>query len=231
MFYPLLRKINDNCSRLIEIFSNYFSPDVNGDLFNPEWKDYLSFPSAGWINFWSSFTDTSLKDFVLDIVDEVEKQTNPLHADNQAEFDSALTNLKTNTFIGSIDTIANDTMPELLQHLNGSTSTFIFYTSGVSTDLYTIPSSKIVLNMSWYAPFKQYGDMIISGFMWLFYLIMMFRHLPDILNGAGLHFEGHSNVDEPVIRNDFVLDDNGTVLKHSTSVRYRDHTDTINHRV
>lgn len=206
-------------------------PQYDESLIKPEWENYLKFPASGWINFWSSFTDVSLKDFVLDIVDEVEKQTNPLHEDNQAEFDSALTNLKTNTFIGSIDSIVNDTMPELLQHINGSTSTFVFYTAGVSTDLYSIPSSKIVLDMSWYAPFKQYGDMIISGFMWLFYLIMLFRHLPDILNGAGLHFEGHSNVDEPVVRDNFVVDDNGVVLKHSTTSRYSDHTVTQNHKV
>lgn len=206
-------------------------PQIDESKVKPEWEDYLKFPSAGWINFWSSFTNTSLEDFILNIYDKIEVQTNPLHEDNIVAFNAAVTNLKTNTFIGSIDSVANNTIPDLLQHLNGSSSVFVFNTAGVTTDLFTIPSGTIVLDMSWYAPFKRYGDMVISGFMWIFYLIMLFRHLPDLLSGSGLHFENPSNVDEPNVRENFVIDDNGVVLKHSTTSRYSGHTVTQNHDV
>lgn len=223
MFYPLLTKINDNCYRLIEIFSNYFSPDFNGDLFNPEWKDYLSFPSAGWINFWSSFTDTSLKDFVLDIVDEVEKQTNPLHEDNQAEFDLIINQIKDDTFIGSFYILFDDTLPLILSYMKGSQVLFTFKTAGVSTDIFNIPPKTISLDMSWYLPFKSYGDMVISGFMWLGYIWLLVKRSPDIIHGVGLITEHYMAPDEPdfTTHENIVVDDNGQVKSYSTVTKYK----------
>lgn len=41
-----------------------------------------------------------------------------------------------------------------------------------------------ILDLSWYAVYKPYGDKIISAFMWLFFIWRMFIKLPGIINGA-----------------------------------------------
>ena len=42
------------------------------------------------------------------------------------------------------------------------------------------------LDLSWYTPYKQTVDNIISGFLWLALLWNIFRHAPGIISGAGL---------------------------------------------
>lgn len=43
----------------------------------------------------------------------------------------------------------------------------------------------IVLDFSWYAPFKTYGDLIITGFVYAFFLWRLFINLPNIIHGLG----------------------------------------------
>ena len=42
------------------------------------------------------------------------------------------------------------------------------------------------LDLSWYTPYKQDVDRLISGFMWLFFLWSVYRHAPGIISGVGL---------------------------------------------
>ena len=42
-----------------------------------------------------------------------------------------------------------------------------------------------VLDFSWYAPFKTYGDLIITGFVYAFFLWRIFINLPNIIQGLG----------------------------------------------
>lgn len=48
----------------------------------------------------------------------------------------------------------------------------------------------VVLDLSWYAPYKTYGDLIITGFVYLMFLWRLFCHVPDILNGSGSLSDG-----------------------------------------
>ena len=43
----------------------------------------------------------------------------------------------------------------------------------------------IVLDFSWYAPYKTYGDLIITGFVYAFFLWRLFINLPNITHGLG----------------------------------------------
>ena len=43
-----------------------------------------------------------------------------------------------------------------------------------------------MLDLSWYTPYKQTVDQLVSGFLWLFFLWALFRHVPAIFSGAGL---------------------------------------------
>lgn len=41
-----------------------------------------------------------------------------------------------------------------------------------------------VINLSWYAPYKAYGDLIITGFAYLFFIWRIYKNLPSILSGV-----------------------------------------------
>lgn len=57
------------------------------------------------------------------------------------------------------------------------------------------------LDMSWYEPYKEDVDNIISGFMWLAFLWLVFKRAADIINGAGMvsdyEFYGSHPIDQP----------------------------------
>ncbi len=42
----------------------------------------------------------------------------------------------------------------------------------------------VVMDLSWYAPYKQYGDTIIAGFVYVFFIWRIFINLPNIISGA-----------------------------------------------
>lgn len=54
----------------------------------------------------------------------------------------------------------------------------------------TLPENKwyngqiVVMDLSWYAPYKQYGDLIISAFIYVFFLWRIFINLPSIISGG-----------------------------------------------
>lgn len=50
-----------------------------------------------------------------------------------------------------------------------------------------------MFDLSWYTPYKETVDHIISGFLWLGFLWALFRHAPGIISGAGL---AHSRMDD-----------------------------------
>lgn len=43
-----------------------------------------------------------------------------------------------------------------------------------------------VLDLSWYLGFKPYVDTFLSAFLWLGYLWLLYKRIPDIINGAGM---------------------------------------------
>lgn len=42
-----------------------------------------------------------------------------------------------------------------------------------------------VMDLSWYAPYKAQGDLIISAFIYVFFLWRIFINLPNIISGVG----------------------------------------------
>lgn len=41
-----------------------------------------------------------------------------------------------------------------------------------------------VIDLSWYAPYKRYGDQVIGGMIWVFFIWRVFVHLPGIISGV-----------------------------------------------
>ena len=54
--------------------------------------------------------------------------------------------------------------------------------SGVKSKYY-YGDTLVVLDMSWYAPYKPYVDVILSAMMWAFFLWRLFVHTPGIISG------------------------------------------------
>ena len=50
-----------------------------------------------------------------------------------------------------------------------------------------------IIDMSWYAPFKNYGDLVITGFAYLFFVWRLFITLPNTINAVGGSSSGALN--------------------------------------
>ena len=59
------------------------------------------------------------------------------------------------------------------------------FTMELGATKYTNAQSFTILDFSWYLKFKPYGDLIITGFVYAFFLWRLFISLPNIINGAG----------------------------------------------
>lgn len=54
----------------------------------------------------------------------------------------------------------------------------------------------VVIDLSWYAPFKNYGDIVITGFCYVFFIWRLFCRLPNILHGLGSSGDVLSDIKE-----------------------------------
>lgn len=50
------------------------------------------------------------------------------------------------------------------------------------------------INLSWYAPYKSEVDQILSGFMYLGYLWLLFKRLPSIIRGGAMASSDYDQV-------------------------------------
>ena len=41
-----------------------------------------------------------------------------------------------------------------------------------------------ILDVSWYARYKDYGDMVVSAILWVTYLYSLWKQLPGVISGA-----------------------------------------------
>ena len=58
-------------------------------------------------------------------------------------------------------------------------------------DIYGTVKKVTIIDLSWYAPFKSYGDMVMSGLMYAFFTWRVFVRLPGII-------AGHSGVSDMI---------------------------------
>lgn len=49
---------------------------------------------------------------------------------------------------------------------------------------YTEAGEYVILDLSWYAPFKVYGDLVLTGFIYLFFIWRLFVAIPGIITGT-----------------------------------------------
>ncbi len=217
---------------LVDNFDIYFwwNPDDwnLSETDNLAIEEYMSNAPKGWINFWNTFNNKSLKDVLIDVHNSIENSANPLSDDNKVEFDKVMSAIKNDTFIGSFNQIKDDFLPQILNSLKGQSATYTFKTASAQNSYVSIPEHTIILDMSWYLPFKPYGDMVLSGFMWLSFLWLLFKRFPAIIHGEGMITESLLNLDERdgepyeniTQKETITVDDNGVVTSHYTTQHY-----------
>jgi hypothetical protein len=82
-------------------------------------------------------------------------------------------------FIDSIITSINS-LKDIINNLGNAPA----ITLNLGATKYTSAMNIKVIDMSFYAPFKNYGDLIITGFFYVFYLWRLFVNISNILNGV-----------------------------------------------
>ena len=196
-------------SNFQKALASYFGFDLTLDI-----NGYNTDPSKA---FSFSIKET-FKEVLLDVYKTIDNTINPRSEDNAEAFDAALTNVKDNTFIGSayevVDTVPNDIKNALT---TDSSPVLTFKTAGVSNSYYSIPAKSYSVDFSWYAPFKGVGDTVVSCFMYLGFLFVFFKRLPEILHGSGILYVGSVDFNENNLEDYFKNENLGNFVKNSTN--------------
>ena len=87
-------------------------------------------------------------------------------------------------FIDSIKLTINDMTSIVTNEENAP----VFYVS-VLKNKWGIEGQVKVIDLSFYAPYKEYGDTIICCFVYAFFFWRTYLHLADIINGTGGQIE------------------------------------------
>ena len=83
-------------------------------------------------------------------------------------------------FVDSIK-FAINSVKDILNNLGNAPK----ITLNLKATKYTEAQKAIVFDLSWYAPYKTYGDLVITGFIYLMFIWRLFVNLPNIINGVG----------------------------------------------
>ena len=82
-------------------------------------------------------------------------------------------------FIDSVSTAINS-LKDIINNLGNAPS----ITVNLGATKYTNEMNMKVIDFSFYKPFKNYGDLIITGFFYVCYLWRLFVNISNILNGV-----------------------------------------------
>ena len=80
-------------------------------------------------------------------------------------------------FINSIK-LAVDDIQQMIENIeNGSAK----LTVGIDSEYYK--GEATILDLSWYSKFKDYGDLVFTGFAYVLFIWRMYKAVPNILSG------------------------------------------------
>lgn len=82
-----------------------------------------------------------------------------------------------------IDTIKNSVV-DVEDVLEGATEAPTL-TVHVNKSSYTKEQDLKILDLSWYVKYKEYGDMILTGFIYAFFIWRIYISIPRIISGSG----------------------------------------------
>lgn len=184
-----LSQLRDFIKQLRDLY--YPDPMIAGDsTFKYDIK-------VGWYNFWRTFRYKKFDEILIDVHQQIEDTVNPLSSNNSEAFNTSINNIKENTFIGSANEMVT-TFPEQLKSAltKDSSPVLQFSTSGVKNSYFSLPAKTYSIDFSWWAPFKGTADTLISAFMYLGFLIIFFKRLPEIIHGSGIARDNYNDFQE-----------------------------------
>lgn len=170
------------------LVSNYFPP-------SPQFIQ-----SSQWYHFWDTFReksfDTVIKDTLLDVHNQIEDLTNPMSENNKAEYDANIDKIKTDTVIGSAYDI-KDGISNLYNNVANANSTAVISVNTLPVSFFGIsfPAHSINIDLSWFSPYRDFTLSLWRFIIWVGYIYLLFKRLPDIINGAGMVSEGKADFD------------------------------------
>lgn len=89
------------------------------------------------------------------------------------------------TFIDSIKT-AIDSIQNMIENINEAPKFKIH----INNNKFFAEGDYTILDLSWYAPYKNYGDLVLTGFIYGAFFWNLFIHTGDIIRGSGFVFGG-----------------------------------------
>lgn len=72
---------------------------------------------------------------------------------------------------------------EIQDMLNNMGNSPVLESSNIESKYYN--GKLTIIDMSWYAPFKPYGDVVITCFVYILFIWRLFVSVPNIVNGSG----------------------------------------------
>lgn len=195
-FHSILVTMNGHLYKISAYFyslSELYYPDTS---LNTD-KDFRFDIKLGWHNFWKSFREKKFDEILIDVHQQIEDKVNPLSPNNSEAFDSSINNIKDNTFIGSANEMVTTFPEQLKSSLSKDSSPVLqFKTVAVKNSYFSLPAKTYSIDFSFWAPFKGTADALISAFMYLGFLIILFKRLPEILHGAGVVRDNYNDFQE-----------------------------------
>lgn len=160
---------------------------------------------------------------------------------NKPQFDALVTSFKSDTAVGSMITLKDSvkTMFDGVASAEPKASINVD-TLAVNFCGMKIPSYTIKIDFSWYERIRTQALYLWRFFLWMGYIFILWKRIPDIINGAGV-ITDISNADitsgaAESISYSTTVDDNGEVISMNERHTYNDingnkYSTTIKHDV
>jgi len=225
--YAYVHHIDDNINLMWNRLSAYFP--AAGDLYN------------GWQSFFKSFNGMTFQDVLIDVHTQIEDSVNPVSENNKPQFDALVNSFKSDTAVGSMITL-KDSTKTMFDSVTGAEpkASINVNTFDVNFCGMKIPSYTIKIDFSWYERIRKEALYLWRFFLWSSYLFILWKRIPDIINGAGV-ITDLSNNDitsgaAESISYTTTVDDNGEVISMNERHTYNDingtkYTTNIKHDV
>ena len=186
--YNFLVNINDNVGQwfldLCSDIGNFFS-ELGSNLSNL-FSNLISNMGSNFSNLgtnlsnWLSYINPTSENFLgIKLIEMLSNLFNYLFVPTE----DTVTELKTTIdskfgFIDSIELAIND-IKDMIENIENGTSEF---TVDIDSKYYV--GEVVLFDLSWYKPFKAYGDLVFTGFAYVFFVWRLWKAIPGIINGT-----------------------------------------------
>lgn len=188
----IVNAITSGLNGLIESIGSFFGNlGTNlGDWFGDvgDWFSSLGSNLGGWFsNLFStlgnilSYINPFNENFLgYKLIELIQNALSYLFTPTQSNVDSLQNTVNEKFgFIESIK-IAVEDIQDMIENIENGTSEF---TLDIESDVYE--GEVVLFDLAWYAPFKAYGDLVFTGFAYVFFVWRFYRSIPNIINGVG----------------------------------------------